>query len=346
MASKKVGNKPLKKEAAKSKSTTLHCLCCNDEYNASAFYSSDSRLHKAIGKLPYCKECLDEFYHYYLDKYQKLKYKKPERKAVEKLCMLFDIYYSDKVFEDVTREAVTKSNGTLFSLYVQRIKLYQYRKKDYDTTIHEKFLATQSSDAVMSLHDERDFKQDETIKEAIKFFGTGFSDDDYIFLQEQYMDWTTRHECQTKAQEEVFKRICFKQLEILKATRNGDDTKDLDMTFQKLLETAKLQPKQNSGETMSDAQTFGTLIDKWENTRPLPEIDEELRDVDKIGLYLDIFFKGHLSKMMGLKNGLSNLYTKFMKQYTVEKPEYNDDENSEVLFDAIFGGQTSNEEVV
>ena len=66
---------------------------------------------------------------------------------------------------------------------------------------------------------------------------------------------------------------------------------------------------------------------------------------------MDIFYRGHLSKMMGLKNGLSNLYTKFMKKYTVNKPEYNDEENSEVLFDAIFGNASldsneDNEEVV
>ena len=32
---------------------------------------------------------------------------------------------------------------------------------------------------------------------------------------------------------------------------------------------------------------------------------------------------------------------KFMKKYTVEKPEYDDVENSEVLFDAIFGNSPS-----
>ena len=127
----------------------------------------------------------------------------------------------------------------------------------------------------------------------------------------------------------------------LKALQKGEDTKDITASFQKLLDSGKLQPKQNAGDTMADNQTFGTLIDKWENTRPLPEIDEELRDVDKIALYVDIFFRGHLSKMMGLKNGLSNLYNKFMKKYTVEKPEYSDEENSEVLFDAIFGNQSS-----
>lgn len=125
----------------------------------------------------------------------------------------------------------------------------------------------------------------------------------------------------------------------------GEDTKDITASFQKMLDSGKLQPKQNSGDTTADNQTFGTLIDKWENERPLPEIDEELRDVDKIGWYIDVFFKGHLSKMMGLKNGLSNLYTKFMEKYTVKKPEYSDEENSEVLFDAIFGNPSSDSDV-
>ena len=88
---------------------------------------------------------------------------------------------------------------------------------------------------------------------------------------------------------------------------------------------------------LADNQTFGTLIDKWENTRPIPKIDPELEDVDKIGLYLDVFFKGHLAKMMGMKNGLSRLYDKFIKKYTVTKPEYEDEDDSEALFDAIFG---------
>ena len=140
----------------------------------------------------------------------------------------------------------------------------------------------------------------------------------------------------------MFKQICFTQLELLKATRAKQDTKDLNATFLKQLEAAKLQPRQNSGDATADNQTFGTLIDKWENERPLPEIDEELKDVDKIAWYFDIFFKGHLSKMMGLKNGLSNAYNDFMKKYTVKKPEYDDDENSEALFDAIFGNKSLN----
>ena len=123
-----------------------------------------------------------------------------------------------------------------------------------------------------------------------------------------------------------------------------EDVKDISAAFDRMLNSGKLQPKQNHNETVADTQTFGTLIDKWETTRPVPEIDPELQDVDNIGLYLDVFFRGHLAKMMGLKNGLSNLYTKYMKQYTVERPEYELEENDEALFDVIFGEQLDNKQ--
>lgn len=337
------GNKPLEKKEGIVNPSTLHCLCCNEINASNEFYDSDSQLHKSIGKIPYCRKCLDNFYYNYLERYENLDYHSPERKAIERICMTLDIYYSDKIFDSAIKRSESNQDASLFALYLAQVKLYQYRKKNYDSTIQEKFEKIKDNDNSMSVYTKQDEEQSEIVKKASNFFGSGFSNDDYVFLQEQYEDWTTRHECETKAQEEVFKRICFTQLELLKATRAKEDTKDLNATFQKLLDTAKLQPKQNSGDTTSNNQTFGTLIDKWENTRPLPEIDEDLRDVDKIGLYVDVFFRGHLAKMMGLKNGLSKLYTNFIKKYTVEKPEYNDDEDGEALFDAIFGNANVDE---
>ena len=172
---------------------------------------------------------------------------------------------------------------------------------------------------------------------TIKKFGNGLNNDDYLFLQDQYDDWVTRYECKTKAQEELFERLCFKKLEIFKATRDGKPTKDLDESYQKLMSTANITPKQNSLDALSEAQTMGTLIQKWEEERPLPDIDPALEDVDKIGLYIDVFFRGHMSKMLGLKNSLANIYENFMRKLTVTKPEYNEEEASEELFNKIFG---------
>ena len=327
--------KSVTRKGVKSTKDKCTCFYCGKEYVDTNYYKSDSVFYSNIGKIPYCKQCIENFYQEFYDKYANEGCLIPEKKAIKRLCAIFDIYYTDSVYNS-SMNKIKESNMNISPMgqYMKTIQLSQYKGKSYDNTMYDeekKELFDSFSDTSIDR---------ETDEKTIKFFGAGFTDDDYKFLKEEYDDWVARHECKTKAQEEVFKRICFKQLEILKATRRGEDTKNLDATFQNYLDTAKLQPKQNSGDTTADNQTFGTLIDKWENERPLPEIDEELRDVDKIGLYVDVFLKGHLSKMMGLKNGLSNLYTKFMKKYTVEKPEYSDDENSEVLFDTIFGNQS------
>ena len=318
------------------------CLYCGNEYTDANYYNSNSKFYSNTGKIPYCKQCIERFYQYYFDKYTNEGCLNPERKAVKRLCMVLDVYFREDLFNSSMKKVKEGiMNISLIGQYMKTIQLFQYNryKETYENTIAQEEREGLIAVSISNISNSRNVDE-----ATIQFFGAGFTDSDYGFLKREYEDWIARHECKTKAQEEVFKRLCFKQLEILKATQRGEDTKDLDATFQKLLETAKLQPKQNSGDTTADTQTFGTLIDKWENTRPLPEIDEELKDVDKIGWYIDIFFRGHLSKMMGLKNGLSNLYNKFMKRYTVEKPEYSDEENSEVLFDAIFGNQSSDAE--
>jgi hypothetical protein len=176
-----------------------------------------------------------------------------------------------------------------------------------------------------------------TIKNGKKRFGAGYSNEDYMFLENEYQDWITRYECNTKAQESIFERLSFKKWEINKATKSGQPTKDLDKTYQELLATANIQPRQTGMDSMADAQTLGTLIQKYEETRPLPDIDPELQDVDKIGLYIDSFYRGHACKMLGLKNSFTNLYEKVMSKYTVKPPEYDDGSDSEILFDKIFG---------
>lgn len=325
-------------ENIKPKKTKYTCTYCGRDYVESKYYNSNSEFYSATGKIPFCKTCIENLYQQFYDKYKADGCLAPERKAIKRLCMIFDVYFTDEVYNSAMKKVAKEKDMNILPInqYMKLMQLFQYNrnKETYENTITQEEQAGITAPInVYSIE-----KIDDGV---IQFFGAGFTDEDYVFLKREYEDWTARHECKTKAQEEVFKDICFNRLQNLKALRRGEDTKDITASFQKMLDSGKLQPKQNSGDTTADNQTFGTLIDKWENTRPLPEIDEELKDVDKIGWYIDVFFKGHLSKMMGLKNGLSNLYTKFMKKYTVEKPEYSDEENSEVLFDAIFGNQSS-----
>lgn len=351
MSSIRAGNKPLSKKESIADDETMRCLHCNREFKVDDFYTSDSELHRATCRLPYCKGCLDRFYLDYYEKYQERGYSNPDRRAVERLCMTLDLYYSDKVFDSAVKdmnkrvEKITDPGITItiFSSYMKKIKLYQYREKDYDTTIGEKFVFIDGNEDtgedVSHLSDE----EKKNVKAAVLMFGKGLDSDDYLFLFEEYKDWATRYECKTKAQEELFQRLAFTKWSLQRASLGKQPTKDLEQTYQKLMETANLQPRQTSGDALADNQCMGTLIKKWEEEDPCPEIDPELQDVDNIGLYIDVFFRGHTAKMLGIKNAFSNLYDKYIAKYTVTKPEYKEDAGNEALFDLIFGSKIKEE---
>ena len=325
---------------AKTSKEKCKCFYCGKEYVETNYYKSSSNFYSNIGKVPFCKQCIGKLYEHYYEKYTNEGCLTPEKKAVKRLCMTFDIYFNEKAFDDAINNAKKREkNISALGAYINMIQLSQFKGKSYEDTISDE----EKDDFVASISSNTSDSVDIDEK-TIEFFGAGFSSEDYKFLKREYGDWTTRHECQTKAQEEVFKDICFNRLQNLKALQRGEDTKDITASFQKMLDSGKLQPKQNAGDAMSDAQTFGTLIDKWENTRPIPEVDKELKDVDKIGLLIHTFFTGHIARVLNLPSSLTALYDKFMKKYTVEKQEYSSDSDNEALFNSIFGKKNIDEQ--
>lgn len=342
--------KPRGRPPKKEKIILMPCLCCGRDYDIKNFYSSNSILYKIKSKIPYCKSCISLIYNEFLQECKTRGYRNPEQKATQRICMSLDLYYSDALFENAMNDYVKNkdsSNNELsfMSFYIRHAKLTQYSSKDYNSTILEDYQDTKKNQKLMSTFNDNDWKQDAIVEKASKFFGAGLNRDDYLFLQNEYDDWTARHECQTKAQEELIKQICFTQLSLFKALRSGEDSKakDLNATLIKQMDAAKLQPKQNKVNTTAETQTLGTLIEQWETTKPIPPVDDELKDVHKLGLFLDVFFKGHLARMMGLKNGVSKYYDEYMKKFTVNKTQRNSDDeenienDSEAIFDALFG---------
>ena len=255
-----------------------------------------------------------------------------EEKAIDRMCQIFDWFFHE---EPLAASKQISEDRSRINDYVNKLNLQQTVKKGttYVDTIKNDFI-NKSEKIIETLEEAKESKKPKL--KTVKFFGSGFEDDEYQFLEDEYLDWTTRHECSTKAQEEVFKQICYAQLDILKSKKNNLPTKDLTKTLQDLLATANLQPKQTKDNTLAEQNTFGTLIRKWENEKPIPEPDEEWKDVDNIARYITIYFLGHLCKMMGIKNSYARMYEQEMDKYKVEKPEYEDDE--EALFDAVFGG--------
>lgn len=171
--------------------------------------------------------------------------------------------------------------------------------------------------------ENNDFKDKEKL---VHFWGTGLSDDDYAWLEYEYNDYLSRYECDSKAMEVSLHEICLTSLDIRHARADGKPVDKLERTLQDLLGTANLKPVQETGANASDQSTFGTLIKQYENEKPIPEPLPEWKDVDGIFSKINTWFTGHLSKMLGLHNGLTEQYEKDIKQYTVDRPDEDQDE--------------------
>lgn len=306
------------------------CCCCGKQYKKQDrnFSYSQSPMFKGNNSyLPICNNCLENL----VEQYTELLGSQDE--AIKRVCLHWDIYVNDSILNSSKK---IDANRSRIKCYVKNCNLAQNAGKTYDTYLKE----TESNKikTIEELDEIRDSKDFKVQQKTIKFFGLGYSPEEYAFLQSQYEDWTKRHVCETKAQEELFKNLCIAQLNINIAQQTNGRVPEAMKTFQDLLGSANLKPAQTNDNALADTNTFGTLIKRWEEDKPIPEPDPEWKDVDGIIRYISIYFLGHLCKMMGVKNSYFKMYEDEMTKYKVEKPEYEGDD--ETLFDAVFNGDT------
>lgn len=304
------------------------CTCCGKEYTRQRnnFPMSASPLFKGNnGYASICKHCLDKYYLQVVEFFSG-----NEEKAIERCCQVLDWYFSTNIVAMVKKNVSV--GQTRISYYPSKMNINHVKGTTYLDTIAER--ASQSIDSIEEVQElvEEDSSIDvEELKRSIKFFGSGYKPEEYKFLQDEYDDWISRYEAKTKAQEELFKNLCIVQLSIQQAKQRDDNKAVTDgmKTFQDLLGSASLKPNQNNDNALVEQNTFGTLIKKWEDEKPIPEPSEEFQDVDNIIRYVSAFFNGHLAKMMNIDNDYSRLYDEEVGKYTVNPPEYIEDEASE-----------------
>ena len=307
----------------------IYCPYCGEWKGAAAnFYKSpytkDGYMHYA------CKECILE---QVTDKNKdgQLVDNKDKAKAV---LMKLDLPFLEQIYQDMSDKVdkngiVDRRGGTLvFPAYMTVIKSFpQYNQLTWKDS---KFEDTEERIDQLPTANIR--------KSTIKLFGDGFTTAQYAFLQNQYDDWKARTQIDTKSQETYIINICMLQLQIYEAQKAGKDTSKLLATLNSFMDAAKLQPKQNTGNSSTDGLTFGELIEKWEQEKPIPEPEPEFRDVDGIRRFVDVYFKGHLAKAFGLKNGYSDQYDEEISKYRVEKPKPVEGEvTSDDIYGSLFG---------
>lgn len=296
---------------------TSICPKCGRPLTRSNFYNSDNYV---VGHYPICKSCVFKIVEQNDDNDAD---SNETKESVQRMCSMMDVPYMDDLYNKYL--AVNEKHP--FRKYITAIQsLPQYSGKTY-------------KDSKFGLEGEAKKYDQAMVEKGRKHFGN-YSDEDLVFLQEQYDEWLQMYGANTKSQWTLFQQICFIQLDLDKARKTGADTKDLLKQLQELMSSLNIKPNQSSSDNVTNKKTFGQMIEEWEDEykggRPIPEPDSEFKDINKIDELRQIY-AGTLAYAADLKNGYSEKYEEFMKKYTVEPPHMDDDIQSQEIREKLFG---------
>ncbi len=325
-----------------------YCSRCPRDFTKQKgnFPASQSPIYRQNGGyLPVCKHCVDEMYEHY-----KLVLG-DEKAAIRRICMKFDIYWNDRVYQMLVKTNTT--NSRVLS-YISKSNLYQFVGKTFDDTLDEEGGLSSRAGTLEGIitEDGSDINDGATISsDIIEFWGAGFAPAFYIDLERRLKYWCGDVDRSTIDVSEcaIIRQICMLEVTISRDTAAGRSTDKSVNALNNLLGSANLKPvqkkKDESMEATMEGTPFGVWIRKIENTRPIAEPDPQLKDVDGIAKYISVWFLGHLCKMLKIDNRYSSLYEEEMERLRVERPEY-EGEDEELVFEDIFSRGEKNKERV
>jgi len=320
------------------------CYKCGSKYSRRKGYFpvSYSLLNKGVGYTPICKDCIDSLYNSYLAQ------SKDARLSVRQVCRKLDLYWSDKVYDVVERKNTTR---TMMTQYIAKINTVSYVGKSYDDTLSEEgtlwtFKEDENTNTVViPVNTESKPKEDIDVpEEVVSFWGAGYSPETYEELEQKRKRLTSKltggdEDAELDIGTEVYiKQICLLDLDISRDRAAGKSVDKNLTVLNTLLGSANLKPVQRNKQEDIDSSILNTPMGVWlyryENERPLPEVDEDLQDVNKLRKYI-FTWMGHLCKMLGVKNAYTQLYEDEIARLRVEKPEYDGDDD-EVFMTDLF----------
>lgn len=298
------------------------------------FPAAQSPLYRENGGyLTICRHCVDEMFLHYKEVFG------DEKAALRRICMKFDIYWSDRVYDMLNKSSTTTSRVLS---YISKSNLFQFIGKTFDDTLDEEAALLQRTSDISIGDTNTEANEDFVISgELEEFWGTGFAPSFYIDLERRLKYWCGDADRYSMDISEcaIIRQICMLEVTIARDTAVGKSTDKAVNALNALLGSANLKPVQKKKEESLDAAAestpFGVWIRKIENTRPISEPDETMKDVDGIAKYITVWFFGHLCKMMKIDNTYSRLYEEEMARLRVERPEY-EGEEEESIFEDIF----------
>ena len=250
----------------------------------SEFFSSWSPFH-SNGKVPYCKECCNKMFQYYLDE------TKSAKTALYYTLMKIDIPFIKSIYEIVNDRSLSgDKNGKRTPInvgtYVNELRRYSKNKE-----IWSDFSAT---DVDITKVDAKiqtaEIKQKEMKQWQIDW---GIQDEvcDYEFLNDTFNRYTKGVEFVNPQQEDLYRDLCRDRLLLRKINDNrynGDETIDkVQNRISKTMATLKVDQFESNKPKTASEQSFFAKIAQIEQTKPadLYKEPKKYKDFNKLRQY-------------------------------------------------------------
>ena len=324
--------------------TNVICTRCGKAYGRRKgnFLVNYGPLYKGVGYISICKECINIIYDNYFLKCKNTK------NSVKQVCRKLDLYWDEKAFDTVEKKS---TNKTIMTSYISKINTVSFLGKSYDDTLSREGVLwnyntytkkDSSQQNILSINtDTNTVKNLDISEKTISFWGSGYTNDMYIALDQRYKYWTSNLPEDINLDigtEAIIRQICSLELDINRDRAAGHPVDKSINALNTLLGSASLKPVQKKSiesDTTAEKTPLGVWIRRFENEKPIPEPDPEFEDTDGVIKYISVWFLGHLCKMLGIKNTYCKLYEEELEKLKVERPEYEEEDDNE-LFNDIF----------
>lgn len=278
------------------------CCRCNKRFNSlSYFYKTYSKLYTNTEHLPVCKDCFVELFYLYADKY------KDEKKAMQRICMAFDLYYADYAFDGCCQDGKIAIGN-----YMRLLNIVQCRDKTFDTTIEEGYDPKKElikrqpekqakAETKQAKAETKQEKEDTPAPEEpsisrsdLKRWGNGFEPEEYEYLNSHYKCLKEANPNCDSNQEIFIIDLCVTKMQQTQAVRAKDIDAYSKLTelYRKLFQQAGLKTVKESTTSAEDCWSSWTSI----ISRQAPEEyykDKQLyKDMDG----LDDYFKRNVGR--------------------------------------------------
>lgn len=222
--------------------TIKKCHQCGGSFGPENFSPSRSLFNKD-GYLPICNTCLNDY----------LKENDYSWEAVDKICQYGDIPFIPKEWERIKE---MNEPETAFSSYASIFQQSEYENLGWDD-YYKQFKKLKE---INLIEDELPALRDEKFKRLKEKWGFNYDDEALLYLERLYDGILTTQNINGALQHDQALKICKLSYEIDCRIREGSDFDKILASYDKLVKTAELVPK--NVKNINDFDTLGELI-KW-----------------------------------------------------------------------------------